>query len=436
VPADPTSLQAPADPPEPAVQEPRVPTGTTPPEPAPPPEPPSEAPGPDGWANWRPQRANAPSAGAVEFAGYTDAQLLEEQVDLGPCRLLNTFGVAARQPGRVPLSLVVRMERHGVTDARVGSWEVTNTATWHGGGLDDEFAALVSLALGIRLQSGGLSRLFDPGGDARGRPVHYDHVPPYLPPPRRAPLLPTITGPARLGEAAERLAGYPELTAAQANALVKAARAWQEAVWVADADPRQAWLRLVGALEAAAVQWHRSDRSPEEQLVATRPRLAHRLQRDAPAELYRWVAKDLAGVFKAADKFIDFTMAHLPDPPAVRPPEGFQVGWDRMTEHLAAVYEWRSRDLHDGTPIPEPMCEPPHRIDAASPAPSEVPLGVGTRRGNATWVTAGTSDTPGTPMLLHTFAYIVRSALLKGLATMTTPTTTVTDGANTTEPSA
>jgi hypothetical protein len=385
-------------------------------------EPPSAASGPDGWTNWRAQRAGVPGAGAVEFAGYTDPQLLEDQVDLGPCRLLNTIGFAARRAGQVPLSLVLRVEWHAATDPRERSRAETDTATWHGGGLDDELAALVSLALGIRLQSGGRIREFDPDpdGDMRGRPVHFDHVPPYLPPPRRAPLLPTITGPVRLGEASERLAGYPELTAAQANALVKAARAWQEAVWVADADPRQAWLRLVSALEAAAQAWASGPaRSPEERLMLARPKLAKRLARDATPELRRFVAKDLDGIFKATEKFIDFTMAHLPEPPAVRPPEGFRLNWARVAEHLELVYAWRSRDLHDGTPIPVPMCEPPPELEG-HPAPSEVPLGLATWTGSATWTKADI------PMLLHAFAYIARGTLLNWLAATTTGTTTRT----------
>jgi hypothetical protein len=357
-----------------------------------------------------------PRAGAVEFAGYTDAQLLEDQADLGPCRLLNTIGFAARQPGQVPLSLVLRVEWHAATDPRERSREQTDTAIWHGGGLDDELAALVSLALGIRLQSGGRIRLFDPEGDVRGRPLHFDHAAPYLPPPHRAPLLPTITGPVRLGAAAGRLAGYPELTAAEAGALVKAARAWQEAVWGADADPRQAWLRLVSALEAAAQGWAGGPaRSPEERLLLARPRLAKRLARDATPQLHHFVAKDIVGILKAQEKFIDFTMAHLPDPPAVRPLKGSRLDWSRMAEHLKLVYEWRSRDLHDGTPIPVPMCEPPRRLPRHR-APIEVPLGQSTWTGSATWVAADI------PMLLHTFAYITRGALLNWLAATTTTT--------------
>ena len=159
-----------------------MPAGTTP---IPAPAAPAEPVGPHGWVNWRALCAGAPAAGAVEYAGYTDAQVVEDQVDLGPCRLLNTIGFAARQAGQVPLSLVMRVEWHSAIDVRERSRGATHTSAWHGGGLDDELAALVSLALGIRLQSGGRIREFDPDGDGRGRPLHFDHVPPYLPPPRR-----------------------------------------------------------------------------------------------------------------------------------------------------------------------------------------------------------------------------------------------------------
>jgi hypothetical protein len=111
-------------------------------------------------------------------------------------------------------------------------------------------------------------------------------------------------------------------------------------------------------------------------------------------------------------------MAHLPDPPAVRPPR-VPARLARMAERLELVHAWRSRDLHDGTPIPLPMCEPPHRLDE-QPAPIEVPLGLATWTGSAAWTAADI------PMLLHTFAYIARGTLLNWLATTTTGTTTGT----------
>jgi hypothetical protein len=81
---------------------------------------------------------------------------------------------------------------------------------------------------------------------------------------------------------------------------------------------------------------------------------------------------------------------------ARRPPaRGVRLDWARMAEHLELVYAWRSRDLHDGTPIPEPMCEPPQQLDG-HPAPIEVPFGMATWTGSATWTKADI------PILLHT----------------------------------
>jgi hypothetical protein len=379
--------------------------------------------GPAAWVNWRAQRAGQPSRGAVEFAGYTDAQLLELDGDLGPCRLLNTLASAASRPsGGVPLGLVLRVEFHHIDTIPSGRPpERTDTAAWHGGDLDDELASLVALALGIRLRAGGRIREFRTDNpDMRGRPAGYDHAAPYLPPPRRGPLLPTITGPARLSDAAARLAGYPLLTAAQANALVKAARAWQEAAWIADSDPRQAWLRLVGAVEAAAQQWAGADRSPTEQLRLVRPSIAKRIERDATPDLLDWLAPKVAWLFGATTKFLDFTLTFLPDPPAIRPSSpAFQVDWARMQDHLNTIYDWRSRDLHEGTPIPAPMCAPPYPFEGVA---SERPMGISSWYGSGNWVAADT------PMLLHTFAYVVRGALLNWLAHLTT-TRTLDDAA-------
>jgi hypothetical protein len=70
------------------------------------------------------------------------------------------------------------------------------------------------------------------------------------------------------------------------------------------------------------------------------------------------------------------------------------------------VYSYRSKDLHAGIPIPEPMCEPPHH--AQGMPPMEVPLGLWTSVGpeRAAWARADL------PMLLHVFEGIVRRALL------------------------
>jgi hypothetical protein len=50
---------------------------------------------------------------------------------------------------------------------------------------------------------------------------------------------------------------YFRLERGQANALVRAARSHQAALWAAEGDPRQAWLKLISAVEAAAHYWAR-----------------------------------------------------------------------------------------------------------------------------------------------------------------------------------
>ena len=48
-----------------------------------------------------------------------------------------------------------------------------NVDAYHGGQVADELASLVSLALGVRLENGGLTRVFELDGDPHGQPIGY-----------------------------------------------------------------------------------------------------------------------------------------------------------------------------------------------------------------------------------------------------------------------
>jgi hypothetical protein len=139
-------------------------------------------------------------------------------------------------------------------------WEQEDPDVYHGGNAWEELAALLSLLLGIRLRAGGILRVFqladdaDNGGyDARGYP-HEMGPPPYLPRPTMFPMLPGISDYTRYVDFSpvSLLDTYKRLSARQARALVRSARSYREAIWIADSDPRQAWLRLVTAVEAVA----------------------------------------------------------------------------------------------------------------------------------------------------------------------------------------
>lgn len=101
-------------------------------------------------------------------------------------------------------------------------------------------------------------------------------------------------------------------------------------------------------------------------------------------------------------------MRFKPAEPADRPPEQFQISWTdtNLRGALNKIYTYRSKTLHDGTPFPFPMCEPPIKLEAYWKAPSEKPYGSVSALGSV-WIEQDL------PMPLHTFEYIARNALVK-----------------------
>jgi hypothetical protein len=277
--------------------------------------------GPWGWENWRAMRDGRLSRGGLEIACYTDAHIVEDRAEFGPYLLLNPrrdFNqLLSQRLGVARLGLVLRLELHREVDDDAyldGDWDQIDQAVFHGGDAAQELASLVSLALGIRLRASGISREFDPEGDPRGYPHGFDEQVPYLPPPYRHPILPyTATGPAHLNTCRQLLLLYPSISAAQARALVRSARSYQEGLWIADNDPRQAWLRLVGAVEAAERQWF----SDQEQIGLT---------------------KELKKIKRRTTKrFVNFVMNFKPKPPRRRP-QTLQLNWSQMDDHLNVIY--------------------------------------------------------------------------------------------------
>jgi len=334
--------------------------------------------GPWGWENWQAKLNGYHAHSAVEVACYTDGALIGDPQYIGPYVLLENrsdpFAVL-QSPAR--LGLVLRIEHHRPVadpeDFIDEAWEQADPEVYHGDHAGQELASLVALALGVRLKAGGIVRVFDPAGDPRGRPEEYKHRVPYLPPPGRAPILPALA-PAEgiiryrvaVADAAPLLNRYPGLSAVQARTLVRAARSYQEALWVAENDPRQAWLRLVSAIEAVAQRWN-----PYEQ--------------------------------GATKRFVNFLMQFLPKPPRRRPPRGERVDWRRMRKHLTEVYGYRSKDLHAGIPFPSALCEPP--IHHGRQVPREIPVAPRVFGRPLPW------KPDELPMLLHSFEYLVRGAL-------------------------
>lgn len=374
--------------------------------------------GPLGWRNWNAFENGFEESERSEAAFYSDADLnLNISEGLGPYELLATHGDPRRGVGprlAFRMEFGVRLddlmgESHASGRAAIellksgGSAAEIEESGYHGGDIFDEFAALVSLALGIRCRSGGRTRLWT-AGDPLGYPIEWDHRPPYLPPSdRHGPLLPRLAEPSMTqSSAAKLLQLYHASDAEDAITLVRAARLYQQAVWIADADPNQAWIMLVSAIETAAVRWVVADVSPLDRIRAGMPRLARRLA-GLPEEVANPIAELLAPLVGAQQRYLALLKEFGPPPPPDRPPEAFQVEWERLLEHARTIYDYRSRALHAGTPFPDPMCQSPTFPNEKDYL--EKPFGLATQVNESVW------PEEATPMLLATFEYIARKTL-------------------------
>jgi hypothetical protein len=191
------------------------------------------------------------------------------------------------------------------------------------------------------------------------------------------------------------LDAYPHLSGKQARALVRSARSYQEALWIADSDPRQAWLRLVTAVEAVAPL--QRDDPPITRLRAVHPDMADRVAACGDPELIQWVTAQFADQAKSMAKFLFFLRKFGPPPPKRRPRGGDRQNWNFLPDQFKHIYDARSQDLHQGIPIPIQMCAPPFVSDS----------GIAQERSDLF-----TPSASKRPLCMHMFAYVVRGAVL------------------------
>lgn len=251
-------------------------------------------------ANWERERGGEPCQETVEAMLCTDTWVTGEIPKLGPYAFLNTIAHASIQPGKVLRPAVVMRVSHHYepTPERPYLPMENDFKHYHGGDYLDEMAALASLFLGVQLKAGGVNREFRNGADRFGRPVQYGGKPdPQLLLEGR-PQIPRLSQPVNLNASLEALNSFPERTVDETNALIKAARQYQQAIWVADSDPSLAWLVLVSAIETAALE-RSSDSTPIEQLELAFPDLVKLIQESACPALLDPVAGMLSQLTRA-----------------------------------------------------------------------------------------------------------------------------------------
>ncbi|HYJ80353.1 MAG TPA: hypothetical protein VEW03_12150 [Longimicrobiaceae bacterium] len=361
--------------------------------------------------NWRVASQGAPAKDAFEYPLFSDAEIDGEITDgLGPYLLLNALG-GATHDSRSPAAFL-RVDNH--LDYQLLETTETYNARYHGGYLQDEVAALLSLSLGIRLKAGGATRHFQVDGDPRGRPWSFkmpgEEDPQFIPA-TMGPILPQCVGrhPVKL---LEPLARCAELDQAASVAVIRAARMYQSGVWVAESDPAQAWILLVSAIEIAAGHWQPLPKSWTARLAQGEPELVKELERCGGRALLKKVA-GLHPYEGSTRRFTNFLTKFLPQPPPLRPAEWAQHEWSHtaMEESLGRIYDHRSRALHDGVPFPAPVGWAPRvHGDGYSETPA---FGGGTAGAKGgVWIAKDI------PMLLHVFEYITRNALVAWWSSM------------------
>lgn len=356
------------------------------------------------YENWRAALSGHPVSETLEYPLFSDAQVAGEiRAGLGPYQLLNCIADPSIDPHRPVLAL--RIEYH--VRWSYGQMEATDAARYHGAGPSDELAALLSLSLGMRLKSGSANRWFPATGDPRGRPWSFREAGRPDPSISRSAwglILPHAPDQRQL-DRTPRLERFADLLPRQSVAVVRAARLYQDAVWIAESEPALSWLMLVSAVETAAVEWRRQQDEPTARLRESQPELYGMLEEHGGQELATRVAEMLVDSLGVTKKFVDFCLTYLPPAPPIRPPEENQVPWDEsaLRRELRTIYRYRSKALHEGIPFPGPMCMPPH-ISGASH--DERPPGSAAGTMGAVWVRRDL------PMYLHVFERIARGALL------------------------
>ena len=247
----------------------------------------------------------------------------------GPYSFLNTVPFPDG-PGIVNAPIILRAAIH-LPDYQPPDISKRDESLYHGGGWEDEIAALISVALGVRIHAGGISREFEPGQDPYGQPCEWQYEPkPIVRIRSNQLILPSVVGTHSMDEL-KILESIPQIDPDRYVNLIRACRSYQNALWIAESEPNLAWLMFVSALETAANDFYETDASPDERLRASKPELATYLEEYGDAEHVRKVAELIASSLGATKKFMDFTMHFMPDAPDQRPDqETLQVKWTKQ----------------------------------------------------------------------------------------------------------
>jgi hypothetical protein len=285
----------------------------------------------------------------------------------------------------------------------------------------DQIAVLLSLVLGIRVKSGMLLRGFDKNGEEKLPldPMLYNNPPPVkLIKNDIMVVLPTairdVYGDNRgfsLDKAEPYLSCFYKLTVSQAEALIRAAKLYRDALWLVESTPELSWIMLVSAIEVVAKDEIKNTVTPEEELERIEPKLAKDIKLCGDSTLLSRIAKRFTSEESISKKYREFLIKFLPESPPKRLP-GRQINWDdlKLTTNknpLSIIYNYRSKALHAGNSFPPTMSWIFRSAEGIPYDLAETPTEYNM------FLDGKIVKRKPEVMMLSIFEYIVRNALLK-----------------------
>jgi hypothetical protein len=367
---------------------------------------------------WRRYNSGEQPIRQYEHTLYTDANITGDlTTGCGPYAFLNNFaGVFERKPSPVLPAIALRYPIYKNNSSFSYNPRVeTEDSLYHGGtAIHDELAALCSLFLSARIKLSGLTREFSgPANDPMGIPYAINYTPPInISPSMYGWVMPNIIEAKNL-DALSDLKKILMLNVKESVAFIRAARFYQDALWIGESEPHFAWLMLVSALESVAICYSNESLTTDEEIVSeSLPELVKYLEENKLiahlAGISNIVRKNL---FRTTKKFLEFCLNFLPEEPEKRPNKFLQIEWskDSWEKIFRIIYKYRSKALHEGKPFPLPMCSPPYYYNKDK-IPAENIFGIAVSVGDNTWASQDI------PINLNLFVIVTRQILLNWLS--------------------
>ncbi|MFJ6898184.1 hypothetical protein [Streptomyces hokutonensis] len=358
------------------------------------------------------QYRDAPTRGwTTRLFSDTDVQGAAGSESVGPYRITLLDDPSDQQLGQLRPVLELASWFGEPGDEAPGS----DSAGWTGLSIHQEITAMLSLILGVRLRGDDPVIHRNNGGTVTSYHPSAHTLPSAPMSPWGSPIIPGLPDtPIDVASARQYLESLPNFAPQHAVDLVRAARQYADALWIAEGEPELAWLMLVSAVEVAATS-HQVTTADYAQLVTSSFPLAAQalVERGGDELLVRAADTEFAGLIKATGRFLAFAHAFRPDPPEPRTADqAAQLPWSRrgMEDALKKVYGYRSARLHAGAPFPWPLLIPPPVASDGMPAERFINGPYGS--GDTTW------SAEELPMTLAIFAQLARGMLLRWWSTM------------------